>query len=216
MINSKLEIFFIKIIDQEDKQNDIFSAFDEIDLDNEESDSNLDDETDTKDGEDVNKIIVDNEYVSEKLSAICCLETITQYMNSSLIDFYNDCYTELKSLSLFVHLNIRKEAYLGLANLISYLHDYCNVNLDKMDEMTRNKMIQTFTANLNDFYECSVNTIKMDANRQLVMTVFDAIKTLLFRCAPFIKSNFNQFSKPLEEYSSLVIETFQNKVTNLF
>ena len=56
----------------------------------------------------------------------------------------------------------------------------------------------------------------MDANRQLVMTVFDAIKTLLFRCAPFIKSNFNQFSKPLEEYSSLVIETFQNKVTNLF
>ena len=65
MINSKLEIYFIKIIDQEDKQNDIFSAFDEIDLDNEESDSNLDDETDAKDGEDVNKIIVDNEYVSE-------------------------------------------------------------------------------------------------------------------------------------------------------
>lgn len=52
----------------------------------------------------------------------------------------------------------------------------------------------------------------MDANRQLVMTVYDAVKTILFRCAPFIKRNYNEFSKSLEEYGSLVIETFQNKV----
>lgn len=56
----------------------------------------------------------------------------------------------------------------------------------------------------------------MDANRQLVMTVYDAVKTILFRCAPFIKRNYNEFSKSLEEYGSLVIETFQNKVINFF
>ncbi len=52
----------------------------------------------------------------------------------------------------------------------------------------------------------------MDANRQLVMNVFDAVKTLLFRCAPFFKQNFAQYAPTLEEYGSLVLETFQNKV----
>jgi hypothetical protein len=57
-----------------------------------------------------------------------------------------------------------------------------------------------------------VKAIKMDANRQLVMNVFDAVKTLLFRCAIYIKQNFAQYSETLEEYGSLVLETFQNKI----
>jgi len=158
------------------------------------------------------KIIVDNEYASEKLSAIFCLEEITKYLNPQIIDYYDDCYAELKNLSLFVHMNIRKESYLGLANLISYLHDYCNANLEKMNETNRNKLIQTFSNSLKEFYQNSINTIKMDANRQLVMTVYDACKTLLFRCAPFIKRHFTEYSKALEEYGTLIIETFSNKV----
>ena len=73
-------------------------------------------------------------------------------------------------------------------------------------------MILAFNGNLNDFYQNSVKAIKMDANRQLVMNVFDAVKILLSRCAPYIKQNFTQYSKTLEEYGSLVLETFQNKV----
>ncbi len=93
--------------------------------------------------------IVDNEYASEKLSAIFCLEEITKYLNPQIIDYYDDCYAELKNLSLFVHMNIRKESYLGLANLISYLHDYCNANLEKMNETNRNKLIQSMKLSQN-------------------------------------------------------------------
>ena len=56
----------------------------------------------------------------------------------------------------------------------------------------------------------------MDANRQLVMNVFDAVKILLSRCAPYIKQNFTQYSKTLEEYGTLVLETFQNKVFQIY
>jgi len=205
----------INMIESDDKKNDIFSAFDEIDLqeNEEDDDSNLDEDTGyDKDGDETQKIIVDNEYASEKLSAIFCLEEITKYLNPQIIDYYDDCYAELKNLSLFVHMNIRKESYLGLANLISYLHDYCNANLEKMNETNRNKLIQTFSNSLKEFYQNSINTIKMDANRQLVMTVYDACKTLLFRCAPFIKRHFTEYSKALEEYGTLIIETFSNKI----
>ena len=65
---------------------------------------------------------------------------------------------------------------------------------------------------MNDFFQISVKAIKMEANRQFVMGVFDAVKTLLSRCAPFIKHNFAEFAKPLEEYSTLIIETFENKI----
>ena len=52
----------------------------------------------------------------------------------------------------------------------------------------------------------------MDANRQLVMGVFDAVKTLLSRCSPFIKLHFADYAKLLEDYSLLIIETFENKI----
>lgn len=52
----------------------------------------------------------------------------------------------------------------------------------------------------------------MDANRQLVMSAFDGVKTLLARCAPYIKQNFSAHSASLEEYGNLVLKTFQNKI----
>ena len=137
-----------QIIDSDEKKNDVFSAFDEIDLqdnemnDEEEDDKNLDEDDEDEMGES-QKVLIDNEYVAEKLSAIYCLEEISKYMNPNLIDFYNECYEELKRLSLFVHLNIRKESYSAIAYLISYFHDYCIINLDKVDNNMKETMVKS-------------------------------------------------------------------------
>lgn len=44
------------------------------------------------------------------------------------------------------------------------------------------------------------------------MSVFDAIRTLFMRCAPYIKNNLNNFAKPLETYGTIILDTFQNKI----
>ena len=107
----------------------MFSAFDEIDLeDAENGEEKAEDEDLEEDDEDSEKVVVENEYVAEKLSAIFCLEEISRFANPQLIDFYNEAYEELKALSAIVHLDTRKEAFLTIAHLISYLHDYCLAN----------------------------------------------------------------------------------------
>jgi hypothetical protein len=134
-------------LDSEDKKNDVFSAFDEIDLNDNEMNDDEDEENEEDDEEnnsdEYQKVMIDNEYVAEKLSAIYCLEEISKYQNPLLIDFYNDCYEELKRLSLFVNLNIRKESYSAIANLISYFHDYCIVNINKADMLLQETMIRS-------------------------------------------------------------------------
>ena len=129
------------------KGSDMFSAFDEIDLEADEDleEEESDDEKDLKDGDDdmgeLQKCMMDSEYVAEKLSAIYCIEEIAKYQNAQLIDFYNELHDELHRLSLFVHINIRKESYIALAALISYFHDYCICNLDKADPQLKEKML---------------------------------------------------------------------------
>lgn len=129
------------------KGNDMFSAFDEIDLeaDEELEEDEIDDEKYLEDGDDgmgeLQKCMMDSEYVAEKLSAIYCIEEIAKYQNAQLIEFYNELHDELQRLSLFVHTSIRKESYIALAALISYFHDYCICNLDKTDPQLKQKML---------------------------------------------------------------------------
>lgn len=201
--------------DGSNQRSDMFSAFDEIDLqDNMNDEEDLEDDEEDEENElgEMHKCMIDNEYVAEKLSAIYCIEEIAKYSNAHLIDYFNECHEELARLSLFVNINIRKESYVALANLISYFHDYCICNVDKADPELKQKMLTTFNTCLNEFHLNSVKAIQMDANRQLVMSTFDGVKILLARCAPFIKQNFSQYSQTLEEYGNMVLETFQNKI----
>ena len=69
-----------------------------------------------------------------------------------------------------------------------------------------------FNSNLRDFHKNSVKAITMDANRQLVMSAYEGVKIILARCAAYIKQNFAAHSESLEEYGSLVLQTFQNKI----
>lgn len=144
--------FWIKIIDSEDKKNDLFSAFDEIDLQEEEDDDEDEDEELEDEEADINgnygdesqKVVIENEYVAEKLSAIYCLQEITKYQNPQIFDYYNECFEELKHLAFFIHHNIRKESFLAMAYLISYYHDYCISNLHKVaDEAQRENIIRS-------------------------------------------------------------------------
>ena len=43
------------------------------------------------------------------------------------------------------------------------------------------------------------------------MAIYEAIKLILARCAPYIKNNLNEFTKPLEIYANMVIDTLDNK-----
>ncbi|CAF0848327.1 unnamed protein product [Brachionus calyciflorus] len=206
----------INVIDQDDKKHDAFSAFDEIDLQDEEledeEDDDEDEENDEGDSDDSQKLIVENEYVTEKLSAIICLQEILKFTNPQIYDYYDECFQELKTLLNFVHLNIRKESYLAVAYMISYFHDFCIGNLSSVNETERQILMTKFVTNLKDFKTKSAKAIEMDSNRELVMSVFDSIKVLLSRCAPFIKLHLAEFGQFLESFGNLIIETFQNKI----
>lgn len=205
----------INILENDEQKNDMFSAFDEIDLQdndmNDESDDEKDFDDEYENGE-LQKCMIDNEYVAEKLSAIYCIEEIAKYINPQLFDYYNECYAEIDRLSMFVNINIRKESYIALANLISYFHDYCICRLHKADESLKTSLLTTFNKNLENFHLNCVKAITMDANRQLVMSTFEGIKVFLERCAPYIQQNFSQYAKSLEQYQNLILETFQNKI----
>lgn len=132
------------MVEPENRKNDMFSVLDEIDLleDDSDEDENLDEDFDSNEDnpndrcEDVdrersfyetnanaNDLVIENEYITEKLAAIFCLQEITKYENGEFADFYDECFGELKKLLNFVNLNVRKESFVALANLISYYHD---------------------------------------------------------------------------------------------
>ena len=121
------------MIDSDEKiaKDGLFSAFDEIDLadtendDLEEEELDDDDDADYENDEDTNKVVIENEYVAEKLSALYCLQEICKYQNPQFMEFYRVLIEETTRLSVFFHLHIRKESYLALAKLITYHHDYC-------------------------------------------------------------------------------------------
>lgn len=144
-----------KVIDNDDKKNDIFTAFDEVELEEDEEEEEEEDdeeEIEEQDKEDANlystfdetnqRLIVENEYITEKLSALLCLQEIIKFQNPQFIDFYNECYEELKNLTYFLQPTIRKEAYLGLAALISYYHDFCVENSNKANDVEKQNMIK--------------------------------------------------------------------------
>jgi hypothetical protein len=107
-------------------------------LDEETDEENIDLESDNADEEeeeedeessfldsacDASNLVVENEYVSEKLAAIYLIQEITKYPNGEFYEFYDDSFLELKHLLNFVNMNIRKQSFLALAHLISYFHD---------------------------------------------------------------------------------------------
>jgi hypothetical protein len=145
----------INVIDSEEKNRDAFSALDEIDLlDNEDEDledEDLDDESEKESDSELNtlmgaeesqKMVIENEHIAEKLSAIYCLQEIAKYSNPQFIEFFNDCFNELKNQSLFPHTNVRKEAYLAMALMLAYYHDYCVLNLAKVSNAQKETIIK--------------------------------------------------------------------------
>ena len=64
---------------------------------------------------------------------------------------------------------------------------------------------------MNDFYLICVKATKKEPSRQIIMSIYESIKIMLARCAPYIKNNLNEFAKPLETYANMVIDTFDNK-----
>ena len=119
------------------------------DDENEDDEEDLDDEEDDDDDEG-EKLVIENEYVSEKLSALYCLQEICKFRNPQLFEFYKSCIEEAKTLTVFCHVNIRKEAYLALAYLISYYYDFCSVSADKI--------------NVNESLECNFCIFKFYFN----------------------------------------------------
>lgn len=143
LIHNRSYKFCFKLVDSAGgKGTELFSAFDEIDLEEDledEEDEELDDESD-KEGEskvdsgyaeDTQRMLIENEYVREKLFAIFCLQNITKFINPQLVEFYSDCFEELKNLSYLSHNDIKKESYLAMAYLISYYHDYCVIKAEQ-------------------------------------------------------------------------------------
>jgi hypothetical protein len=92
--------------------------------------------------EESQKMVIENEHIAEKLSAIYCLQEITKYSNPQFIEFFNDCFNELKNQSLFPHTNVRKESYLAMALMLAYYHDYCVLNLAKVSDAQKETIIK--------------------------------------------------------------------------
>ena len=78
------ENFKVVDSDEKTKSDGLFSAFDEIDLEENEEDSKSmgseheeDEELEDEDDDEDQKLVIENEYVAEKLSALYCLQVTT-------------------------------------------------------------------------------------------------------------------------------------------
>ena len=141
-----LKSILIQIIDSDGDKKESISPFDEIDLqeneDDEDYEEDLDEEEESENQKsdgildnndyftDAQGLAIDNEYVAEKLSAIYCLVEISKYQNAELLEFYGDLFNEIKSLTNFLHLDVRKESFIAISYLVSFYHDYCVSNLN--------------------------------------------------------------------------------------
>jgi len=56
-----------------------------------------------------------------------------------------------------------------------------------------------------------LKSTKKEPSREIVMAIYESIKIVLARCAPYIKNNLNEFTKQLEVYANMVIDTLDNK-----
>ena len=129
----------------------MFSAFDEVDLqdnedideDDEEEDDDEDDENSNFNKEDTQQVVIENEFVAQKLAAINCLQEIIKYSNPQFIDFHDQCVEELKTLTSFLHSNIKKESFLAFANLIAYFHDFFMANIVKINDAQKGAMLKS-------------------------------------------------------------------------
>ena len=131
----------------------MFSAFDDEDLqDNEDIDDEEDDEYEDEENENNNgnfkgesqQICIENEFVAQKLAAINCMQELVKYPNPQFIDFYDQSIDELKSLTSFLHNNIKKESFIALANVIAYFHDFLMANMNKMNDSQKGLMLKSW------------------------------------------------------------------------
>ncbi len=63
-----------------------------------------------------------------------------------------------------------------------------------------------------EYHSNVIQAITCDANRVLVMAALEGIPIILQRCASFIRANFSDFKKDLEQLSKIVLEIFQSNI----
>ena len=67
-------------------------------------------------------------------------------------------------------------------------------------------------ASLKEFHINALQTIRKEPNRQLVLGVLDALRLLMFNCAPHMRANMELYGKSSEAVCSLVHDIFQHQV----
>ena len=63
-----------------------------------------------------------------------------------------------------------------------------------------------------DFFGNTIKTIECDGNRQLVMSCFDSLTSMLNGCSSFIKENLTTYGETLEKLGNIIINAIKNKV----
>ena len=89
-----------------------------------------------QDEDDMQQVVADNEYISEKLAALYCLQEICKYKNVQLVDYFADTLAELRQMSLMQHVEIRKEAFSATAALVSYYYEFAVADATHSAAMT--------------------------------------------------------------------------------
>lgn len=210
----------INIVDSSEKAEDVL---DEIDLVENDVDEEIIDEQnsrikeqdrDEKDSsfydlkDDSKNVVVENEFIAEKMAALYCVQEISKHKNLEFLEFYDECFSEITRLRSFVNINVRKESFLALAHLIAYNYEIFIKGAPNLDSTTLTK----FNENFQEFFNKSIKAIQLDLNRELVMSVFNSIKVLLTRISPYIRDNLAIFSNQMDTIGNIVIDTFQSKI----
>lgn len=146
----------------------------------------------------------------------CLRDLIKSNHNQStfLLDYYDDAYGELKRLAVsYVDVNVRKDAFLTLAHLISAaIKSTTSVRADQTvtttDSQRRHVVIDKLSRHVDEFVRRAVRCIELELNRELVMGVLAACKILLARLTTTRRVTLTR----LEKLATLVEATLDGRI----
>lgn len=133
-----------------------------------------------------------------------CLQELARQLTVELAPFVDECHAELRRLSAvgFVDVNVRKDAFLTLAHLIAY--ETTATNDDDHDG--------SFKRHFDEFVSRAARVVELELNRELVMSVLDALKVLIVRTAPRLSLLDASASASLSKCANLVVATLEGRI----
>uniref|UniRef100_V9KAN5 Importin-4 n=1 Tax=Callorhinchus milii TaxID=7868 RepID=V9KAN5_CALMI len=145
-----------------------------LDDDLEEEDSITEEEEDEDDA-DITGFSVENAYLDEKEDACDALGEISVNTGAAFMPFMESCFEEIFRINDYPHINVRKSVFEAVGQFCCSLYKVAQDN-------PTDQNLEAFQKLVSVVLPCYLKTLEEERDRLLVMTVLEALNSILKHC----------------------------------